>query len=308
MGWQLINAVVTADFGSNSTRTEGYLVGTDDEQGYLCFKKSPFINKPFISQKYWPTLVVDGSTSYNVQGKLYDWRPVFEYSSTTNIFRPTNNDGKWVQGSFLKEPYYYTDIDETVKGDSFYEGNLPDLDGTETWTHAGNNVYSPAATIEVKMTQTRWIWVSNGDRNQSKSGFCGAYQNPEDQTWKFVGLPVFEATTNNNTDYYRNEKFTRSLEKEGGYWGHFTYIGDKGHIIRYTQSKWAIGTPNTGKWSEASQEPSTQNEVSFSGYEMDSGTGDRVADPRGDFTLTFKHREMGTEKKTVYMGEVSLWR
>lgn len=305
MGWQQINAVLTSQFGNmNQIRNEGYLVGTDNEQGYLCFKKSPFINKPFISQEYWPKLKVNGGSTYSVSGMLYDFWPVFGPYST-HIFRPTNNDGKWIQGSFLKEPYYYTDIDGTVRGDSFYEGNLPDLDGTETWTAAGAQTGSP---IEVKMTQTRWVWVSNGDRNQTESGFCGAYQNPEDQTWKFVGLPMFEATTNNNDDYYRNEKFTRSLEKEGGYWGHFTYIGDKGHIIRYTRSKWAIGIPNTGKWSEASQEPSTQNEVTFSGYEMDTGTGDRVADPRGDFTLTFKHREMGNEKRTVYMGEVSLWR
>lgn len=305
MGWQQINAVLTSQFGStNQIRSEGYLIGTDDEEGYLCFKKSPFINVPFISEEYWPRLEVNGSSTYSVSEMLYDFWPVFG-TSIFHIFRPTNNNGKWIRGSFLKEPYYYTDIDDTVKGDSFYEGYLPDLDGTETWTPAGAQTGS---SIEVKMTQTRWVWVSNGDRNQSDSGFCGAYQNPEDHTWKFVGLPVFEATTNNNDDYFKNEKFTRSLEKEGGRWGHFTYIGDKGHTIQYSQGKWVIGTLNSGKWSEASQEPSTQNEVTFSGYEMDTGTGDRVTDPRGDFTLTFKHREMGNEKRTVYMGEVSLWR
>lgn len=310
MGWQLINSLVKSP--DSESYSIGFLKGSDNESGLYCFKQSPYMNKPFISDSFWPRLTVNGSTGYSVSGKTYDNRIVYNSSNYAFIFKPRGNGGNWIQAYFLREPYYYTDIDgTTVRGDYFYEGSFPELNGdAETWNLQGNNEYSRDASISVELKQSMWVWNNNGDRNMNRSGFCGAYLNSEDQTWKFVGVPVFETQVNNNDDYFKNEKFTRSLEKDGGYWGHFTYIGDKGHTITYDtrNAVWCIGTVNSGKWSQSSQEPSTQSSVTFNGFEMDEGSGNPVADPKGDFVLTFSYRDMGDAKRVVNMGEVSLWR
>ena len=313
MSWQLINSVLR--YTNSQGLSFGYLKGGDNERSYYCFRQSPWISNskgPFISRTWLPKLVDGDGTNYNLSGITYCGDYVFQSYNAYIFYSPSQLN--YVKMSELREPYYYTDIDETTKvGDKFFTGSFPSQIGeTVTWTQSGavNTENESNATLDITLTQDVWYWNNNGDRSKNLSGFCGVYLNPDDQTLKFVGIPTFTAEVNNNDDYFRNETFTRSLEKQGGSWGHFTYIGDKGHTIAYDtrNALWCIGTVNSGKWSQSSQEPSAQSPVTFTGYEMDTGTGQPVADPKGDFILNFAHREMGDTKQTVNMGEVSLWR
>ena len=71
---------------------------------------------------------------------------------------------------------------------------------------------------------------------------------------------------------------------------------------------WLIGQAGHGKWSECYQQPSLTEEVQFTGYQIDEGTGNQVRDGRGDFILRWNGMTLGNRKTPVLMGEVSLWR
>lgn len=315
MGWQLINSVLRKGFGDHpeSDYSFGYMIGDGNEDGYYCFSESPYVYQPFISDTFLPKFEVDGST-YSTYPLSYNDDTVWGGTSSNQwIFKPKTQNGYWVMFNHLREPYYYTDIDETtVVGDQFYKGSLPALNGNgEQWEIAGAFSSSEAGSTKlVKLTQDIWLWHDNGDRRQSQSGMCGRYFNELDGTWKSVGIPTYEAKNDqDNNCYYQNEKFSRSFEKNTQT-RQFDYIGDRGHTISYSRGMqiWHIGTIGQGKWSECSTDPNVHSAVTFRGYQIDQGTGNHVEDPLGNFTLTWKHMSPGDEKREVLMGEVSLWR
>ena len=324
MGWQKINSMIKAyadDVGYYYDDCEGYLVGTNNESGYYCFKKGPWSNnKPFISDTFYPHLVINRGSEQNLYLQDYTFNNSRVFKSVNNYIFHSNAESKWIYpvgtsnyggvGPGLREPYYYTDIDDTLQGDFFYEGVFPETLNGEgvTWTLDGaipeNTSYPSEATVSLK--QDIWIWKNNGDRNASRSGFCGKYQNEVDGTWKMVGVPVFGTNTEAAGAYVFRETFTRGSKDTHN---HYLYEGDKGHLIHYKSGQWIMGTVGSGKWSEG-DEPSLHSgdEVNFKGYEIDEGTGEQVPDPKGDFKITFQHCEMGNQKGQVLMGEVSIWR
>ena len=317
MGWQLINARISRtgqDGGDEAVASEGYLRGTGHEDGFYCFKKGPWHpSMPYISQDYSPHLEIDGNDFY-LQDFTFNEKKVFatkgdnpEYVFWSNL------SGGWIYliGGGIREPYYWTDIDEeTVLGDAFYEGGqtLPQLnDGrAESWDLAGNNTTGHQATTEARLKHEYWEWVSNLSQHNNDN-LCGKYQNPKTHSWKFVGTPSFKANNGTNRQaYYRNTYFTRSASKDAN--DRWTYEGEKGTIsYNLAAAAWVIGDINS-KWSEG-DEPSLGGTTStFKGYEIDQGTHQKVPDGKGDFSIALDHFDLGNEKHEVLMGEVSLWR
>ena len=306
MGWQLVNCLLRPPAGA-SGESEGFLVGTGNEDGYYCFTQSPYINTPFISAEFLPRLTVGGS-SYSQLGLTYNDEPVYGDATTYRFFKSKTHG--WIRANFLREPYYYTDIDETtVVGDKFYQGNLPDFNGTaQTWEIAG--AFSSAevgSTIEVKLEQDYWAWEDNHGASSWTSGsqYCGRYRNAKDGTWKSVGVPMYAADAPGSDCYYKYERFTRSYSRTSG---KFVYTGDQGHSIQYKNGLWVIGVPDQDKWSESINEPNMKAAVTFNGYEIDEVTGDKVSDSKGTFTLAWNYNVLGDHKEQVLMGEVSIWR
>lgn len=314
MGWQLINSMVKKDTGidTDTRYSFGYLIGDGRESGYYCFTKSPFVNTPFISDTYLPKIKLNGSP-ISIYGLSYNDENTWGSENGGQwIFKPKTQGGKWISFGNLREPYYYTDIDdETVVGDTFYKGDLPQLNGeAEEWEIQGGYWPSQAGRVNrVELIQNLWTWHDNGDLGSSASGFCGKYYNEEDGTYKTVGIPTYATQSSNTSCYFNGEHFTRSFEKNSGS-NHFDYIGDNGHTISYDRGNmvWTIGTKGRGKWSETGDAPSIHSPCVFKGYEIDQGTGEEVPDSKGDFTLSWQHMSLGNEKRQVYMGEVSLWR
>lgn len=307
MGWQLINCLLRPPAGESYEYSEGFLKGTGNEQGYYCFTGSPYINDPFISQDFMPHITVDGD-EYRQLGLTYNDEPVYGDETTYRFFK-SKTEG-WIRAQFLREPYYYTDIDETtILGDKFYKGNLPEFNGeAQTWEIAGAVSQSEVGnTIEVKLEQEYWAFEGNNGVSSWTSGskYCGRYRNAKDGTWKSVGVPMYKVDAPGSNCYYKNEKFTRSFKKTSG---KFTYEGDNGHIIHYKDGLWVIGEPDHDKWSECSTEPNMVTAVNFSGYEMDEGTGTKVSDNKGTFTLQWDYNVLGNHKEKILMGEVSIWR
>lgn len=313
MGWQTINTVLnpsgTQDFDHKSL---GFLQGTGNEDDYYCFTSGPHHPRiPYIAKEWAPHLKFDGN-QFSVADYLFNGQSVYTSSAYGYVFYSTW-ENSWVWMQYLREPYYYTDIDgETIKGDVFYKGNFPDLnDGYVQWSIAGNtsdNSYLPQ-TKDVSLEQDYWEWYSNGAKSQSLSGFCGKYHNSEDDSWKFVGIPTFLAYTQQGHQcYYTGEIFSRSFEKDP--YRHYTYDGDKGHSITRSRTMgiWVLGQVGHGKWSECSMDPSLTEEIQFTGYQLDEGTHVQVRDPKGDFILKWNCMEMGDKKNAILMGEVSLWR
>lgn len=325
MGWQLINTVIKGyadDIGHYYIDCDGYLKGIGNEEGYYCFKEGPwsgYEKKPFISDTFYPHLVLDKGSrdELYLQDFTFNNHRVFKSGSIYIFYSEEEkayiNIAGTTYGGFsgpgLREPYYFTDIDDTIQGDYFYRGtqNLPDLNGeAQTWTLEGAvDENNSSSTAEVTLEQDIWWWHDNGNQSQNDSGFCGKYYNEQDGSWKMVGVPMFGTNTQTAGAYVFREKFTRGQKIDH----HFIYEGDKGHTIHYNRGKWVIGTEGTGKWSEG-DEPSLHSgdEVNFKGYEIDEGTGEQVPDPKGDFKITFEHCVMGNQKGHVLMGEVSLWR
>lgn len=317
MGWKLINCYIrnpeqTIE-GNDDGTSQGYLVGTGNEDGYYCFKATPFINEyngPVISDTYCPQLIFSDGGGVGEPTLVYLNHYAWNSSSLNTSVHYSNyfRDYVRMQGGGLREPYFYTDIDlSTVVGDKGYYGTMPALnDSPSTWEHFGADADQEAATISVSLQQNIWKWNNNGDRNRNMSGFCGRYYNEQDGSWKFVGVPTFKTDTGSNLSaYFRNEKFTRG-EKNGR---HFVYEGDLGHTIAYSNSKWVVGTIGSGQWSESSSEPSMSGgQTSFTGYKIDPDSGDQVADSNGDFNLTFTYFDLGSQTHLVPMGEISLWR
>ena len=320
MGWQLINSVVKAITGENEiVQSVGYMYGTDNEDGYFCFQRGPYhAEKPFIAQEFCPHIEFDGMPYFQT-GFLFNNRPVFRNESRGYVFYSLSQNA-WIGGlqdsggnlTNIREPYYYTDLDgETVKGDVFYKGEFPELNaGAVEWSKTGSTEFpSWPGTKEAEVKQEFWEWYNNGAINQERSGLCGKYKNAEDESWKYVGIPTFIAYTraSGGQSYYTGEIFTRSFEKDQS--GHYTYVGDKGHIIHLTgYGMWLIGQAGHGKWSECYQQPSLTEEIQFTGYQIDEGTGHQVRDGRGDFILKWNGMTLGNRKTPVLMGEVSLWR
>lgn len=313
MGWTLINSVVRKSYGDHpeSNYSFGYLVGDGHEDGYFCFSESPYFNKPFISDTFLPRIQV-GWDSLPMDGLCYNDERVFGGPSLVSfVFKPKTQSGDWIYATFLREPYYYTDIDETtVVGDQFYKGELPEVNGDpEEWEIAGAYSQNEAgSTKEVTLTQNVWLWQNNGSMSQSASGFAGRYYNSEDGSWKYVGVPTYKATNDSYTDaYYRTEEFSRSAEKDNH--GNFQFEGTEGHIIKNVGgTTWVLGRQGVGKWSIAESNPSMDTPVQFRGYQIDEGTTQAVPDPKGDFIFEWKCCRMGNGTKEVLMGEVSLWR
>lgn len=324
MGWQKINSMIKAyadDVGYYQD-CEGYLKGTGNEEGYYCFKQGPWSDrKPFISNTFYPHLVIDYGTKQTLFIRDYTFNNHWVFNNTNNYVFWSNGENKWIYpfgtsvGPGLREPYYYTDIDDTLQGDFFYEGNFPstlNADEPSVWTLSGAipERTSYPSEAEVTLEQNIWIWQDNGNLNANRSGFCGKYKNEKDGSWKMVGVPVFGTKISLAGAYVNQEKFTRQPKDTHG---HYVYEGDKGHTIHYNRrasgGQWIMGTVGSGKWSEGN-EPSLHSgdEVEFKGYEMDEGTGEQVPDLKGDFKIIFEHCEMGSEKGHVLMGEVSLWR
>jgi hypothetical protein len=319
MGWQLINTVVKAITGENEiVQSVGYMFGDDNEDGYYCFHRGPYhAEKPFIAEEFCPHIDFDGY-SYFQTGFLFNDRPVFKNTNSGYIFY-SKKENAWIGGlqdsAFsmmnIREPYYYTDLDEvTVKGDVFYKGNFPELNGGQVlWTKSGSSEYpSMPATKAAEIKQDFWEWYNNGSINQERSGLCGKYQNANDGSWKYVGIPTYLAYTQQGSQsYYTGEIFTRSFEKDARQ--KFTYEGDKGHTIAMGNGGvWLIGQAGHGKWSECNDEPSLVDEIQFTGYQIEEGTGNIVRDANGDFILEWNGMVLGNKKKPVLMGEVSLWR
>lgn len=322
MGWQLINSQIRIpagiDVGNDHPESdicECFMVGTGNESGYYCFRRSPYVDpdvgvrnqRPFISQQYWPNLHI-GNTILRQWGGSYNNAQVYGGDSSNWVFL-SKTENSWIRFGQLREPYYYTDIDDTVQGDQFYKGNMPELnsDTPEQWEIQGSYYQWQAGdTISVELKQDIWVWQNNGNRNLRNSGLCGKYYNEQKDTWKMVGVPVFGTYTEASGAYVRREKFRRGAKDTHD---HYVYEGDKGHTIHYKNSQWIMGTVGSGKWSEGN-EPSLHSgtNVTFTGYEMDEGTGQIVPDPKGDFTILFEYCEMGDDKGLVNMGEVSLWR
>lgn len=307
MGWQTINTVLnpsgTQDFDHKSL---GFLQGTGNEDGYYCFTSGPHHPHPYIAKEWAPHLKFDGQ-EYSLTDYLFNGQSVYASSAYGYVFY-SSWENSWVWMQYLREPYYYTDIDgKTIKGDVFYKGNFPNLNnGYIQWSIAGNTSDNPnlPRTKDVSLEQDYWEWYSNGAKSQSLSGFCGKYHNLENDSWKFVGIPTFLAYTQQG--YYTGEIFSRSFEKDQN--KHYTYGGDKGHSITRSMGIWVLGQVGHGKWSECDQEPSLTEEIQFTGYQLDEGTGSRVRDPKGDFILKWNGMEMGDKKNAILMGEVSLWR
>ena len=319
MGWQQINARVmrtAQDGGDGSVASEGYLKGTGHEDGFYCFKKGPWhLSTPYISQEYSPHLEV-GGTNFYIQDFTFNEKKVF---SDANLYSPSyvfwsNLADAWVYliGGGIREPYYWTDIDETtVLGDAFYMGGqtLPSLNssqGPEQWELMGNNTTGDQATINVELKHEYWEWVSNLSQ-YNNDNLCGKYQNPQDGSWKSVGTPTFKATNSSNRKaYYRNVYFYRSASKDTN--RNWTYESDKGQI-RFipAMSSWVIGNTDS-KWSEGDEPAIGGTTVEFTGYEIDEGTGEKVPDPNGNFAIVLDHFDLGDDKGLVLMGEVSLWR
>lgn len=313
MAWQKINSVLR--YGTTDSACEGFWKGSGHEDGFYCFQKSPWVpsyDGPFISDSFEPTLTIDG-TDYTLQNNTYAGEYVWGGGGYFVFYSTTQR--AWIRMNNLREPYYYTDIDETTKvGDKFFEGGLPSLNGqSETWKIDGAYTNSEAgSTVQVTLHQDLWLWNTNGDWRKSKSYFAGKYYNEKDSTWKFLGVPNYKASVSNRNGYMYGETFTRSMEKVGkSIWSkHWTYQGSLGHSINYGSKKWVVGTEGSGAWSESEQEPSLHSDVIFRGYKMVEQEGELVKeeDPLGDFTISFAHLESGTLTKNILMGEFSIWR
>ena len=313
MGWQRINSLVRRPAGGSQDYgySEGFLVGTGHEEGFYCFRESPYVSVPFISDAFMPHLEFDGGTVYGQLGLAYNDDEVYGDGTTVWIFKPRSQSGSWVRAQALREPYYYTDIDETtVVGDKFYKGDFPDLNGgAETWTIAGAYTQGEAgSTVSVKLVQDIWEWQDNYGAGTWTSGsrFCGRYYNAKDGTWKFVGIPTYRPTQMSAGGYFNGELFTRGGKDSRG---SFTYVGTRGHTITHsaTTGKWRVES-SEGHWSEATDEPSMSQGVAFQGMMWDPDQGVEAADPNGNFMLQFAYFAMGQEKRDVLMGEVSIWR
>ena len=317
MGWQYVNSLVKKGYGDHpeTQYSQGYLIGTDDEAGLYCFSKSPYFNKPFISDTFLPKITVDSPSydnAWRIQPFTYNDEKVWANTSSSGpwIFKAKTQGGDWVHFTQRREPYYYTDIDETtVLGDQFYKGPLPDLNGDpEEWPIQGRySSWEAGSSIQVRLMQNVWVWQYNGEISLDNSKLCGMYLNSVNQTWKYVGVPQWKAvnTTSQQQGYYTNEVFARSWEKDGD--DRNVYVSEQGHTIKYDGTQWILGTENSGKWSIGDSEPSMQNAVHFTGWIWDEGFGART-DPRGDFDLNLAGLVPGDKKNIIYMGEASLWR
>lgn len=324
MGWQLINTNIRTSFPNNDDGSLGYLIGSGNEEGFYCFRKNTYHARPFISKTFMPYIEIQefNNKKFVIQDYSFNNSPVYQASSDSNanlFFSAGQNSYVYPvgvngggEGVGLREPYYYTDIDETtLQGDYFYKGAIPnDLNGEPTtWSIEGAvpNNYSGPSTIHVLLKQEYWEWKNNGVEGLSDDPFCGKYKNDEKDTWKMVGIPTFSTFVQISSAYVAGERFKRG-EKDGNH--NFIYYGDKGHTIHCNGGEWMMGTQTVGgHWSignEPSMHPGT--EISFRGYEVDSGTNEIIPDPKGDFKVIFSHCAMGDQKGNVYMGEVSLWR
>ena len=318
MGWQVINAKISQFDGSNETDCWGYLIGDGAEDGYYCFRRTPFFENPVISDRFAPVLKFsNGGAEYTICGVSYGGNAVYgtapEIDGYGNyVFRARSAHGYWILFEQLREPYYYTDIDEETKvGDLFYQGSFPELNGpAETWelTGAVNGTEWQPSAVSATFTQNVWEWHDNGSTSQYRSGLCGRYYNRQDGSWKFVGVPSYTVTNGGDGCYFEDEVFTRSATRDAN--RNLVYVGDRGHTIHYDRSaqKWVIGTRNRGTWSESDSAPSMNGNVAFTGFEWDAENQTAVPDEAGNFELKWDTNRMGDEQREVLLGEVSLWR
>ena len=317
MGWQVINAKVS-QFNGGGRDSWGYLVGDGAEEGFFCFPQTPFFDHAIISDSFTPHLKFsNGGAEYDVCGISYAGNAVYGTAPEIDgygsyVFCPRSTHGSWILLESLREPYYYTDIDETTKvGDLYYQGGFPDVNGpTETWELAGavNGDESQPSAISATFIQNVWNWHDNGSTSQSRSGLCGRYYNEQDGTWKFVGIPSYTVTNGGDGCYFTNEVFTRSATRDR--YRNLVYVGDRGHTITKDRSsgKWVIGTRNRGTWSESDSAPSMNGNVAFTGFRWNADEQTAEPDEAGNFELKWDTNRMGDEQREVLFGEVSLWR
>lgn len=324
MGWQLINARISRtgeDGGDEQVESLGYLIGDGHEKDFFCFNKGPWHRyEPYISKEYSPHIEVDG-TEFYIQDFTFNGKKVFATAATDE--QPTseyifwsNAMSAWIYlpGGGLREPFYWTDIDEeTVLGDAFYVGGqvLPDLNdqqGPEDWELTGNTTTSYSSKVYVSLKHDYWEWESNYSGG-SNSKPCGRYRNPKTGSFKTVGIPTFKATNSTNRNaYYDGIEFQRAGKDSNDNW---IYNSDSGKSIQCVPAlgKWVLGTPYQGKWSESDSPPTAGGTPTlYQGFQVDEATHQPVRDGNGDFALSFDRYDMGKEKKPVLIGEVSLWR
>ena len=319
MGWQQINSKIMRtgqDGGDAEVVSLGYLKGDGHEDGFFCFNLGPWHPyQPYISQEYSPHLEID-DTVFSLQDFTFNGKKVFassgQYSQAEYVFWSTSvNAWVYLLGGGIREPYYWTDIDEeTVLGDAFYIGsqNLPALNDSQVqnWALTGNNTTGDPATVEVALKHEYWEWVSNGNRQGMKP--CGKYRNADDGSWKSVGTPAFRATNAvtqgayyNNIDFYRDAKDTHD---------NWTFKSVGGLVIHYVpvDDKWVLGTMYQGEWSEGGEPTLSGSPVRYLGYRLSQDTGLPVRDEHGDFDLAWDRMDIGDTTREVLMGEASLWR
>lgn len=321
MGWQQINSKIMRtgqDGGDSEVESLGYLKGDGHEEGFYCFNLGPWHPyEPYISAEYSPHLEIDG-TSFFLQDFTFNGKKVFATQGTLEqpdqkyVFW-ANSMGAWVYlpSGGIREPYYWTDIDEeTVLGDAFYVGGqaLPDLNdtqGPEDWDLAGNNTLGLPSTVDVALKHEYWEWWTNGNGRLMKP--CGKYRNPADGSMKFVGAPTWKAANDTGGAYYHNKEFQRAGKDTLDNWIYRSTDG--GLTIHFVPaiSKWVLGTLYGEAWSEGDVPPMT-GMVRYLGYTQDQTTHQPVRDSHGDFDLSWDRMDIGTEKREVLMGEVSLWR
>lgn len=314
MGWQWVNVKIDKATGDRATASPvmGYFVGTGHEQGYYCFPNTPYFDSPIISDSLCPRLEFSDGVVLRPSPVSYEGETVWAYTGGPFAFRSRERGAaKRIRMEELREPYWYTDLDgETLVGDTFFEGAMPQLNAAAptTWTLEGAVNEGEEDSVDVELKQDVWEWHDNGDvTDPGEIDMAGRYYNEEDGSWKSVGVPEFKASAA-QTSPFHDESFSREAEKDEN--DRLVYRGGNGHVIRHDADagKWVVGTVGSGTWAESSTAPSVGGTARFAGKRWNEDTEQAEDDHDWDFSLEWKHNVLGDMKRELLVGEVSLWR
>lgn len=327
MSWFLVPSVVHPFAGDTGTPPApfAYLLGEggSEDAGLYCFYDGDS-EKWIISSQLFPTFGVFGGTLYPA-AYTYNGEPVWVGGSEGNsyyLFHSVTEDAYILMKGALAEPNYVEGFSETghheaSTQDSFWiaPSVLPSVPASGEWGFTAGRAGLNDLTVQVSIGE-RWERVNRGSRDNDSHPFCGFYYSSGQRGYRTVGNPVFAADIE-AAAAVGEERFVLSPDVDST--GHYVLEGEAfGWVVRYfaSRSAYCIGEPSTtpgAAWWESASVPlardpsSNELRATFRSKSVDEN-GDVVAGSAGNVNLRYIGRILGRARKSVLLGDVSIWR